>query len=90
MLGVTAGVGLSPRWEAPTVRFGDLPGPGCMTVAPHAQDSLNLDGGGQSLMTQETVWGSLPVCPGPESPAPPESCSLEQPVCLFTMGGIPA
>lgn len=58
MLGVTAGVGLSPRWEAPTVRFGDLPGPGCMTVAPHAQDSLNLDGGGQSLMTQETVWGN--------------------------------
>lgn len=47
MLGVTAGVGLSPRWEAPTVRFGDLPGPGCMTVAPHAQDSLNLDWGGR-------------------------------------------
>lgn len=47
MLGVTAGVGLSPGWEAPTVRFGDLPGPGCMTVAPHAQDSLNLDWGGR-------------------------------------------
>ena len=47
MLGVTAGVGLSSGWEAPTVRFGDLPGPGCMTVAPHAQDSLNLDWGGR-------------------------------------------
>ena len=47
-----------------------------------AQDSWNLDSVGQESRTDNTrnPWRSLPVCPGTESPAPPESCPLEQTV----------